>query len=247
MSQTPSKAVAAYNADPNICLHCGNPILLRKGQKPSAARAKRYCNKECWYAVSGRKRHQQFALKPGTKFGRLTVVKEIYRSSQQLYVYECECECGRRTTTRGDCLRAGITRSCGCLVRETTAQTGKRSRLPDGVASRNKIVRSYRRGAKHRGLTFLLEDEEMDELFASPCSYCGSEPSQVALNANRSDPSGTAFVYNGIDRIDNARGYESDNVCACCYVCNRMKHTLGTREFKQAVAKIARHLGLLGE
>jgi len=242
-----AKAVAAYNADPNICLHCKKPIPLLDGQKPSVARSKKYCSRECWYAVSGRKRHAKFALKPGDQFNRLTVKREVYKSSQKLYVYECECECGETTMTRGDFLKSGIVKSCGCLVKEVAAQNGRNSRLPDGVASRNKLVRSYKRGAKHKSLPFRLTEDEMDVLFASPCRYCGSEPAQIAFNSNVHNPSGAAFVYNGIDRIDNSLGYVSENVCACCYVCNRMKHTLGVEEFKQAVAKIARHLGLLGE
>jgi hypothetical protein len=244
---TRAKFVAAYNANPNICLHCEKPIVLREGQRPSAARAKKYCSPECWYAVSGGKYHAKFALKAGDKFNRLTVRREVYKSSQRLYVYECECECGESTTTRGDFLKAGIVKSCGCLVKEVAARNGRNSRLPDGVASRNKLIRSYKRGAKHRNLTFQLTPTEMDTLFKAPCHYCGSDPAQVAFNSNIHNPAGSAFVYNGIDRVDNSLGYVSDNVCTCCYICNRMKHTLGIKEFEQAVAKIARHLRLLTE
>ena len=128
-----AKAVAAYNADPNICLHCEKPIKLKSGQKVSAAML----------------------------------------------------------------------------------------------------------------LTFSLSDDTLDELFKSECSYCGRAPSQVAFNSNVCNPAGGGFVYNGLDRIDNAIGYEPGNVCACCYICNRMKHTLSVEEFRTAVAEIARHLRLL--
>jgi hypothetical protein len=97
-----AKAAAVYNAAPNICLWCGKPIPLRKGQRPSTARTKKYCDIKCKGAALGQRFHVNRGLKPGQKFARLTVVEEIYRSSQKLYVYKCRCDCGGETVARGD-------------------------------------------------------------------------------------------------------------------------------------------------
>jgi 5-methylcytosine-specific restriction endonuclease McrA len=45
---------------------------------------------------------------------------------------------------------------------------------------------------------------------------------------------------NGIDRIDNAKGYSKDNCVTACKVCNRMKHILHPAFFVEKVGLIAR-------
>jgi len=49
----------------------------------------------------------------GKRFGKLLVVKEINHYSNKIY-WECICDCGKKTTVRGDALREGKTKSCGC-------------------------------------------------------------------------------------------------------------------------------------
>lgn len=62
----------------------------------------------------------------GQIFGRLTVIKEEYNKNKQFY-YLCQCECGNTTVTRGDLLRAGKVKSCGCLQDEVRQDFGKKS------------------------------------------------------------------------------------------------------------------------
>jgi hypothetical protein len=40
-----------------------------------------------------------------------------------------------------------------------------------------------------------------------------------------------AFIYNGIDRVDNSIGYEMGNVVTCCVVCNLMKRCHSHSDF----------------
>lgn len=59
----------------------------------------------------------------GKKFGRLTVLEECKdRAKNGKIIYHCQCDCGNVTDVIGDNLRRGITKSCGCLVKETTAK-----------------------------------------------------------------------------------------------------------------------------
>ena len=55
----------------------------------------------------------------GQRFGRLTVIGE-YPSRKQRYVcWICKCDCGNDTKPiKGSDLRAGRTKSCGCLQKE---------------------------------------------------------------------------------------------------------------------------------
>jgi len=55
----------------------------------------------------------------GQRFGRLTVVEYMGTdtASGSAYWY-CECDCGEAITTSGSYLRAGKSRSCGCITVE---------------------------------------------------------------------------------------------------------------------------------
>jgi len=50
----------------------------------------------------------------GEKFGKLTALVKLKRKTKAAY-WECLCECGDTTITRGIALRHGSIRSCGCL------------------------------------------------------------------------------------------------------------------------------------
>jgi len=39
------------------------------------------------------------------------------------------------------------------------------------------------------------------------------------------------YIYNGLDRIDNEKGYLLDNVTPCCKICNQAKHALSLDDF----------------
>lgn len=56
-------------------------------------------------------------------FGRLVVIERL-RSSGRGVIWSCLCECGNLTKVTTHDLRAGNTKSCGCLRRETAAWTG---------------------------------------------------------------------------------------------------------------------------
>jgi len=70
----------------------------------------------------------------------------------------------------------------------------------------------YKYGAKKRGKDFELEPEMFDFIISKECYICGKQNSENHQN--------------GIDRIDNNKGYLSDNCAACCSECNRMKRAL---------------------
>lgn len=51
---------------------------------------------------------------PGTKFGKLTVIREAYKKHLMTF-WECLCECGIITYVPTGHLNSGHTQSCGCL------------------------------------------------------------------------------------------------------------------------------------
>jgi hypothetical protein len=47
-----------------------------------------------------------------------------------------------------------------------------------------------------------------------------------------------AINFNGLDRIDNRKGYVSDNIVPCCSDCNLAKRDLSIKAFLELVTLI---------
>jgi hypothetical protein len=72
----------------------------------------------------------------GQSFGRLVVQKFLGRKGTK-YSWECICDCGNIKAVRGDSLKNGHTKSCGCLSSEETGQRfTKHGRTKDRVIPR---------------------------------------------------------------------------------------------------------------
>lgn len=69
------------------------------------------------------------AILTGLKFGRLTVKEFSHVDSWRKAHWVCICRCGRRITVRGQSLKQGGTRSCGCLASETSAENGRKAQM----------------------------------------------------------------------------------------------------------------------
>lgn len=152
----------------------------------------------------------------GQKFGELTVL-EFYESKGDHWYYLCRCDCGKESITMLSNMKKGHTKSCG--------HTRDREY---GEAAKNKIKDGYIRSAQDRGYEWKLTDEEFDRLTSENCHYCGRQPSNVSKSKKSNN--GT-FVYSGIDRMDNTKGYISNNVVSCCKKCNMAKRNMPYEEF----------------
>jgi 5-methylcytosine-specific restriction endonuclease McrA len=81
----------------------------------------------------------------------------------------------------------------------------------------------YTDSASKRKLSFDLSKDQFRHLTSSPCHYCGSRPTMIKMRHN----DWTSYVFNGVDRVDNQKGYSLDNCVACCRTCNRGKGAWG--------------------
>ena len=67
----------------------------------------------------------------GKKFNKLTVIKRVIDNNDHVK-WRCQCECGNIIEVRGDSIKSGHTKSCGCLQRNFVSNlnfkdlTGKR-------------------------------------------------------------------------------------------------------------------------
>lgn len=80
--------------------------------------------------------------------------------------------------------------------------------------------------AKKRELAFELTFEVYAELISHPCYYCANKL-------------GRSLTGGGLDRIDNSKGYVTDNCLSCCTICNRIRNDfLTVEETKKVISLI---------
>ena len=88
----------------------------------------------------------------------------------------------------------------------------------------NSYIREYHNNAVKRGLEYSLTPEEFISLVEKPCHYCNYfKEGEV----------------NGIDRVNNDKGYFKDNVVPCCELCNKIKTVFEVDLFLNICEKIA--------
>lgn len=167
----------------------------------------------------------------GKKFGRLTVIKRTGSNEGKRIIYLCKCECGKEKIIRGDNLRNGKTKSCGCLHNELA---GGQNRLNPGVARMRALISIYKKRAKRQGLEWELTEKQFARTTKKDCFYCGAKPN----NTSKHPECNGNYIYNGIDRVDNKKGYTLKNIVPCCKECNSAKKNFTLQEFKDWIKKI---------
>jgi hypothetical protein len=177
----------------------------------------------------------------GLKFGKLTVVKILEeRTSTNVIQYECLCECGN------SCIKTVkyLTRknkktpsNCGCdsfigFKIDYDNPKDKELSLFYTIYKRDIINRSKNKKPTNDILTI----QEYINLITKNCFYCGNKGSNTFKDTRYGKE--IVLKYNGVDRIDNNRGYEKNNVVSCCKYCNCAKNTMSVIEFRNWVISI---------
>jgi hypothetical protein len=86
----------------------------------------------------------------GHRYGRLTVIARVGRASNRDALWSSRCDCGSEIEVSASNLRAGHTRSCGCLMRETAAAMGAEH---GGANLRHGHTRRGRKSAEFQAYT----------------------------------------------------------------------------------------------
>lgn len=92
----------------------------------------------------------------------------------------------------------------------------------------NAKLKSFIKSAKERNHNWDLTNEEAINYFKQNCYYCKKESS---INKN----------MNGIDRVDNKKGYNLENCVSCCSMCNYMKGIFTQEDFINKCIEIAKN------
>jgi len=175
----------------------------------------------------------------GQRFGRGIVINSevrVPRKSGGTYrAIRLRCDCGNEYTILT--LNIHNTNSCGCLRREQVAKRSRefnQKKTVHGRSARSNVLNRYRANAQRRGYAWEIEDD-FDRLTSLPCFYCGCAPSKT-------EPARRGFgdfIYNGIDRVDNTKGYIPGNVVPCCQACNSAKGVMSLTEFETWLDQVA--------
>lgn len=198
----------------------------------------------CKSCVNSRpkKNSKQSSIQVGQKFGRLTVQEAseprfIGRSKKPMW--KCVCDCGKTKTVQANNLVTGRSATCGCA---NLGIPNLKARKPFGMAAANHAYNGYKNGAKRRGLDFFVSIDQFMEFGKQTCFYCGSLPSNELQLKNKdgSQRCYGSYIYNGIDRLDNNKGYVDGNMVTCCRKCNRAKDVLSAKDFIELALNISK-------
>lgn len=202
------------------------------------------CGAEVWVTASGlrsgrthrcvecrREEHRQTspgkAKLEGQKFGQLTV-RGLLESREGRGYWVCVCECGNERIANTSDLRKGRIYRC----KKCKSLAGVEGFLE---GAKKQVCLSYKRNATRRGHIFDLTFDRFCFYIVQPCFYCG----ETLSNCYKQRGEGREFRYNGIDRLDNTKGYEEGNVVSCCGQCNRAKGTLSKDDFIAWIKRVS--------
>lgn len=170
-------------------------------------------------------------LEPNQRFGNwLTISFHSKMETGNISMWKCRCDCGFEKLIRTADLVGKYTSMC-IKCSNTIKNQGKI--LKDFGACKNKILLQVKRQATSRNLDFTLSNKEILDLVFQPCFYCGKEHSNTAKSTT-----GDILLSNGIDRVDNTKGYVQGNVVPCCRYCNISKFDLETKEWIENISRI---------
>ena len=106
----------------NCICSCGTRILIKESQLVYKKKTT-----SCGCAQKAKAALNSTCLE-GKIFNRLIVIEKTdTRDKYRHVIWKCKCSCGNIINVPTSRLRSGITGSCGCLKRETTAITSKKA------------------------------------------------------------------------------------------------------------------------
>jgi hypothetical protein len=106
------------------------------------------------------------------------------------------------------------------------------------------VFHSYKQGAEARNLPMELTFDQFVAIIENDCEYCGCPPDKSNLQYRRKNPH-SYLRYNGIDRLDNTKGYVVGNVVPCCKTCNMAKSSMTFEAWLDWMENFSKHAALV--
>ena len=175
----------------------------------------------------------------GLKIGKLELLYPTKHPKWSGIYWACKCECGSENKIYKEyLLKNNKLNSCGC-------DNGNAKRILNAIPRKWKhVMNIYKnRALKRDKREFSLSEIEFKTLIESVCVYCGDTGSNCIYpkpkkTSKKYRIKELAYYYNGIDRIDNTKGYTLENCIPCCWRCNQAKHDMEQREFLAWITRI---------
>jgi hypothetical protein len=167
----------------------------------------------------------------GKFFGKIKVIELLLKNSEMNgkkrgHLYKCKCnQCGKEHKYPTNAILKEGFLGCRCV-------------LDTSKSSKTAIYCNYRCNARNRNVDFELSFDDFVILAERNCFYCGVAPSN---KINSKELIGE-WEYNGVDRINNDLGYNTQNTVTCCKKCNFMKKNLNVNDFIGHINKIFNNL-----
>ena len=192
----------------------------------------RGCRK-CW------NRRNVHGIRVNTQYGSVTTLEYTFRYPHRME-WRCVCKCGTDvwvTSLRLSRAKGGTPQCHKCWNR-LVGRHRKYKTL--GESAFHRLYCTYRKRAAKSKREWSISLEDARQLFVNQCVYCGAAPGN-SMKGTGND----TFVYSGIDRVDNAKGYVLGNCVSCCLTCNIAKRKMSVDDFKRWVYTVCRHLSEL--
>jgi len=180
----------------------------------------------------------------GKRFGRWTVLKQVPNVKNKV-MWSCQCDCGTVKDVRGETLKFGISKSCGCYGLELAKKMGERNFQGHEEISQTYFSR-IKREAIYRELDFTITIEYIWNLYLEQdrkCILTGLPIRFARMPLQDRAKTQTA----SLDRIDSSKGYIEGNVQWLHKSVNFMKYTLSQDEIIYYANLIARRYPLSAE
>lgn len=107
--------------------------------------------------------------------------------------------------------------------------------LEESISCLKRAYSLAKAGAKRRDLEFTLTLARHSKLIMGECTYCGAKASSE-LNYRR-----LRMPKNGVDRIDNSKGYTTENCVSCCTFCNTLRASIGWDTWAGLINDVVHH------
>lgn len=142
----------------------------------------------------------------GVIVGRLTVIERATNGSFGSARWLCRCECGKRLIVLGWRLRAGSSKSCGCLTREINSKVHR----IHGESCCADNTKEYRAWVSIKQRCFDIRYKSYESYGGRGITMCeGWKNSFLQFLA---DVGRAPTIQHQIDRINNDGNYEPNNV-----------------------------------
>lgn len=138
----------------------------------------------------------------GKTFGRLFVLSVAgYTGTRKRLTYNCICSCGKEKVVRAECLRNGMTKSCGCLKIETIGNLNKSHSMTNTpeykswAHAKSRTTNPSNKKFEHYGARGIKMCDEWLHSFEAFFKDMGKKPSK----------------NHSLGRIDVEKGYSKEN------------------------------------